>query len=182
MDRALMEGNPHSVLEGLIIAAYAVGSHSGFIYVRMEYPWQWKRKICPATAQEKGLLGKDILGTGFDFDVSMHKGAGAFVSGESTALMNALEGKVGEPRPKYVHTSESGVWNRPSILNNVETFANVPLIITEVLFGSIPSEPKAVKGPRSFHWWARLTIPVWWRFPGNDPRRHNIQNRRRNTR
>lgn len=151
MDRALMEGNPHSVLEGLIIAAYAVGSHSGFIYVRMEYPLAVESaKFALQQAQEKGLLGKDILGTGFDFDVSMHKGAGAFVSGESTALMNALEGKVGEPRPKYVHTSESGVWNRPSILNNVETFANVPLIISRgaLWFNSIGTESS--KGTKIF--------------------------------
>ncbi len=151
MDRALMEGNPHSVLEGLIIAAYAVGSHRGFIYVRMEYPLAVESaKFALQQAREKGLLGKDILGTGFDFDVSMHKGAGAFVSGESTALMNALEGKVGEPRPKYVHTSESGVWNRPSILNNVETFANVPLIISRgaLWFNSIGTEGS--KGTKIF--------------------------------
>ena len=151
MDRALMEGNPHSVLEGLIIAAYAVGSHSGFIYVRMEYPLAVENaKFALQQAREKGLLGKDILGTGFDFDVSVHKGAGAFVSGESTALMNALEGKVGEPRPKYVHTSESGVWNRPSILNNVETFANVPLIISRgaLWFNSIGTESS--KGTKIF--------------------------------
>ena len=130
MDRALMEGNPHSVLEGLIIGAYAIGSNQGFIYVRMEYPLAVENaKIALEQAKEYGLLGKNILGSGFDFDVAVHRGAGAFVSGESTALMNALEGKVGEPRPKYVHTSESGVWNKPSCLNNVETWANVPLII-----------------------------------------------------
>jgi NADH-quinone oxidoreductase subunit F len=130
MDRALMEGNPHSVLEGLIIGAYAVGAHSGFIYVRMEYPLAVENaKHALEQARELGLLGKNILGSGFDFDVSVHRGAGAFVSGESTALMNALEGRVGEPRPKYLHTSECGVWNRPSLLNNVETWANVPLII-----------------------------------------------------
>jgi NADP-reducing hydrogenase subunit HndC len=130
MDRALMEGNPHSVLEGLIIGAYAVGAHSGYIYVRMEYPLAVENaKFAIHQARELGLLGENILGSGFDFDVSVHRGAGAFVSGESTALMNALEGKVGEPRPKYVHTSECGVWNRPSILNNVETWANIPLII-----------------------------------------------------
>jgi len=130
MDRALMEGNPHSVLEGLIIGAYAVGSHMGYIYVRMEYPRAVENtNIAIQQARELGLLGKNILGSGFDFEVTVHRGAGAFVSGESTALMNALEGKVGEPRPKYVHTSEKGVWNLPSLLNNVETWANVPLII-----------------------------------------------------
>jgi NADH-quinone oxidoreductase subunit F len=130
MDRALMEGNPHSVLEGLIIGAYAVGASKGFIYVRMEYPLAVENaRHALRQARELGLLGESILGSGFDFDVSVHRGAGAFVSGESTALMNALEGKVGEPRPKYMHTSECGVWNRPSLLNNVETWANVPLII-----------------------------------------------------
>ncbi|OPX80053.1 MAG: NADH dehydrogenase I subunit F [Methanosaeta sp. PtaB.Bin039] len=130
MDRALMEGNPHSVLEGLIIGAYAIGSSQGYIYVRMEYPLAVENSLLALEqAREYGLLGKDILGSGFDFDVRLHRGAGAFVSGESTALMNALEGKVGEPRPKYVHTSQSGVWNRPSCLNNVETLANIPLII-----------------------------------------------------
>jgi NADH:ubiquinone oxidoreductase subunit F (NADH-binding)/(2Fe-2S) ferredoxin/Pyruvate/2-oxoacid:ferredoxin oxidoreductase delta subunit len=130
MDRALMEGNPHSVLEGLIIGAYAVGSHEGFIYVRQEYPLAVENvNIAIKQAEEYGFLGENILGSGFDFDVVVHRGAGAFVSGESSALMNALEGKVGEPRPKYIHTSESGVWDKPSNLNNVETWANIPLII-----------------------------------------------------
>jgi NADH-quinone oxidoreductase subunit F len=130
MNRALMEGNPHSILEGLIIGAYAIGSHEGFVYVRQEYPLAVENmQIAVEQAEEYGLLGKDILGSGFDFKVKIHRGAGAFVSGESSALMSAIEGKVGEPRPKYVHTSEKGVWDRPSALNNVETWANVPLII-----------------------------------------------------
>ncbi len=130
MNRALMEGNPHSILEGLTIGAYAVGSHEGFLYVRQEYPLAVENtEIAIKQAEEMGLLGKDILGSGFNFKVKIHKGAGAFVSGESSALMTAIEGKVGEPRPKYVHTSEKGVWDKPSILNNVETWANIPLII-----------------------------------------------------
>ncbi|UEC42309.1 MAG: NADH dehydrogenase I subunit F [Methanothrix sp.] len=130
MDRALMEGNPHSVLEGLIIGAYAIGSVEGFIYVRAEYPLAVENaRVSISQAREYGLLGEDILGSGFNFDVRLHRGAGAFVSGESTALMNAIEGKVGEPKPKYVHTSERGLWSRPSLLNNVETWANIPLII-----------------------------------------------------
>jgi len=151
MDRALMEGNPHSVLEGLIIGAYAIGAHSGYIYVRMEYPLAVENaRFALHQARELGLLGKNILGSGFDFDVSVHRGAGAFVSGESTALMNALEGKVGEPRPKYVHTSECGVWNRPSLLNNVETWANIPLIINRGAewFSSIGTEKS--KGTKIF--------------------------------
>ena len=130
MDRSVMEGNPHRVLEGLAIAAYAIGAHIGFIYVRQEYPLAVNNlAIALEQAREYGLLGNDILGSGFEFDVKMHRGAGAFVSGESSALMNAIEGRVGEPRPKYIHTSESGVWDKPSNLNNVETYATVPLIL-----------------------------------------------------
>jgi NADH-quinone oxidoreductase subunit F len=132
MDRSLLEGNPHSVLEGLIIGAYAIGAHEGFIYVRQEYPLAVENvSIALEQARKYGLLGKNILGSGFDFDVKIHRGAGAFVSGESSALMTAIEGKVGEPRPKYIRTAVSGVWERPSNLNNVETWANVPLIISK---------------------------------------------------
>jgi NADH-quinone oxidoreductase subunit F len=130
MDRSLLEGNPHSVLEGLIIGAYAIGSHEGYIYVRQEYPLAVENVyIAIEQAEEYGFLGENILGSGFDFTVKVHRGAGAFVSGESSALMTALEGKVGEPRPKYIHTVIKGVWDRPSNLNNVETWATVPLII-----------------------------------------------------
>ncbi|OPY06341.1 MAG: NADP-reducing hydrogenase subunit HndC [Syntrophus sp. PtaB.Bin001] len=130
MDRSLMEGDPHSVLEGMIIGAYAVGASEGFIYVRNEYPLavaNLQRAI--GQAREAGFLGKNIFGTGFNFDVKIGKGAGAFVCGESTALMASLEGKAGEPRAKYIHTVEHGLWDRPSNLNNVETWANVPAII-----------------------------------------------------
>jgi len=130
MDRSLMEGNPHSVIEGLIIGAYAIGSHEGYIYVRQEYPLAVENtELAIKQAEEYGLLGKNILGSGFDFSIKIHMGAGAFVSGESSALMSAIEGKVGEPRPKYVHTSEKGLWDKPTCLNNVETWANVPFII-----------------------------------------------------
>jgi NADH-quinone oxidoreductase subunit F len=130
MNRALMEGNPHCILEGLIIGAYAIGSHEGFVYVRQEYPLAVENMSFAIEQAEKyGLLGKDILGSGFDFKVKIHRGAGAFVSGESSALMTAIEGRVGEPRPKYVHTAEKGIWDKPSALNNVETWANLPLII-----------------------------------------------------
>ncbi|MBA7607910.1 Ion-translocating oxidoreductase complex subunit B [subsurface metagenome] len=132
MDRAVLEGNPHSVLEGLIIGAYAIGSHEGYIYVRQEYPLAVDNlSIALNQAREYGLLGKNILGSGFNFDVTIHRGAGAFVSGESSALMTAIEGKVGEPRPKYTRTAVSGIWERPSNLNNVETWATVPLIISK---------------------------------------------------
>jgi NADH:ubiquinone oxidoreductase subunit F (NADH-binding)/(2Fe-2S) ferredoxin len=132
MDRSIMEGNPHGVLEGLIIGAYAIGSQEGFIYVRQEYPIASENTIqAIKRAEEYGFLGENILGSGFDFKVKVHRGAGAFVSGESTALMSAIEGKVGEPKMKYIHTAVSGIKERPSCLNNVETWANVPLIINK---------------------------------------------------
>jgi len=130
MDRSLMEGDPHSIIEGMVIGAYAIGANNGFIYVRDEYPIAVEHlSIAIGQAHTHGLLGTDILGAGFDFSMEIERGAGAFVCGESTALMNSLEGKVGEPRAKYVHTVESGLWDSPSNLNNVETWANVPLII-----------------------------------------------------
>jgi NADH-quinone oxidoreductase subunit F len=130
MDRALLEGNPFSVLEGLTIGAYAIGSHEGYIYVRQEYPLAVENiNLAIKTAEEYGFLGENILGSGFDFKVIVHQGAGAFVCGESTALMTALEGRVGEPRPKYIRSNVKGLWEKPSVLNNVETWANVPLII-----------------------------------------------------
>ncbi|MFC1984500.1 NADH-ubiquinone oxidoreductase-F iron-sulfur binding region domain-containing protein [Chloroflexota bacterium] len=130
MDRALTEGNPHSILEGLVIGAYAIGSHQGFIYVRQEYPLAVENlSIALKQAEEYGFFGQNILGSGFDFIVNIHRGAGAFISGESSALMAAIEGIVGEPRPKYTRTAVSGIWEKPSNLNNVETWANVPLII-----------------------------------------------------
>jgi len=132
MDRSLMEGNPHSVLEGMIIGAYAIGAHQGYIYVRNEYPLAVRNaQIAIKQAEEHGLLGENILGSGFDFNIRISRGGGAFVCGESTALMASLEGKVGEPRAKYVHTVEKGLWDKPTNLNNVETWANVPLIINE---------------------------------------------------
>jgi len=130
MDRSILEGNPHSVLEGLILGAYAIGASEGFIYVRQEYPLARRHaEKALEEARHYGLLGRNILGSGFSFDVKIHRGAGAFVSGESSALMSAIEGHVGEPRPKYIHTSEKGLWGKPSCLNNVETWANVPHII-----------------------------------------------------
>jgi NADH:ubiquinone oxidoreductase subunit F (NADH-binding)/(2Fe-2S) ferredoxin/ferredoxin len=130
MDRSLLEGNPHSVLEGLTIGAYAIGASQGFVYVRQEYPLAVENlNAALEQARDYGLLGKNILGSGFDFDVMVHRGAGAFVSGESSALMTAIEGRVGEPRPKYIRTAVSGIWGKPSNLNNVETWATVPLII-----------------------------------------------------
>ncbi len=130
MDRSIVESDPHSVIEGMTIGAYAIGAHQGYVYIRTEYPIAVERiRKAINQAREYGLLGQDIFGTGFDFDVSVHRGAGAFVCGESTALMASLEGRVGEPRLKQTHTVESGLWERPTNLNNVETLANVPEII-----------------------------------------------------
>jgi NADH:ubiquinone oxidoreductase subunit F (NADH-binding)/(2Fe-2S) ferredoxin/NAD-dependent dihydropyrimidine dehydrogenase PreA subunit len=130
MDRSLLEGNPHSVLEGMIIGAYAIGSREGYVYVRNEYPLAVENiGIAIRQARDLGLLGKNILGSGFEFDVKVSRGGGAFVCGESTALMASIEGNVGEPRAKHIHTVISGLWERPSNLNNVETWANVPVII-----------------------------------------------------
>ena len=132
MDRSLMEGNPHSVLEGMLIGAYAIGCQEGYIYIRNEYPLAVRNaQIAIKQAEEYGFLGKNILGSGFDFSIRINRGGGAFVCGESTALMASLEGKVGEPRAKYVHTVDKGLWDKPTTLNNVETWANVPLIINQ---------------------------------------------------
>jgi len=130
MDRSILEGNPHSVLEGLLIAAYAIGSHRGFVYVRQEYPLAVSNlETAILQAKQYGFIGENIMNSGFDFDVKIHRGAGAFVSGESSALMTAIEGFVGEPRLKYTHTAVSGLWGKPTNLNNVETYANIPHII-----------------------------------------------------
>ena len=131
MDRSLLEGNPHSVIEGMIIGAYTMGSHHGYVYVRNEYPLAVKNLgIALDQARQYGFLGKNILGSNFDFDIKISRGGGAFICGESTALMASLEGRIGEPRPKHIHTALKGLYNRPTNLNNVETWANVPFIIS----------------------------------------------------
>ena len=130
MDRSVLEADPHAVLEGMVIAAKAIGSHHGYIYCRAEYPLAIHRlNIAITQAKEAGLLGKDILGTGFDFDLEIYQGAGAFVCGEETALMTSIEGKRGMPRPRPPFPAVAGLWQKPSILNNVETLANIGQII-----------------------------------------------------
>lgn len=130
MDRSILEGDPHSVIEAMIINGYAVGSHQGYIYVRAEYPVAVQRLgVAIKQAKEYGFLGKNILGKGFDFDLEVRLGAGAFVCGEGSALMTSIEGKRGEPRPKPPRSAEKGLWKKPTVLNNVETYANVPQII-----------------------------------------------------
>ena len=126
----MLEGNPHSIIEGMLIGAYAVGATKGYVYVRNEYPLAVANtRLAIQQAQELGLLGDGILGTGFSFDIKVARGGGAFICGESTALMASLEGQVGEPRPKDVHTVERGYLDQPTLLNNVETWANVPGIM-----------------------------------------------------
>jgi NADH:ubiquinone oxidoreductase subunit F (NADH-binding)/Pyruvate/2-oxoacid:ferredoxin oxidoreductase delta subunit/(2Fe-2S) ferredoxin len=151
MDRSIMEGNPLAILEGMAIGAYAIGSEQGYIYVRLEYPLAVKNMlIAIKQARDCGLLGKNILGTDFSFDVRISRGAGAFVCGESTALMASIEGFSGEPRAKHIHTSEKGLFGKPTNLNNVETWANVPVIINEgwEWFANIGSENS--KGTKVF--------------------------------
>ncbi len=130
MDRSVLEGDPHAVLEGMIIAARAIGADQGYIYCRAEYPLAIKRlNIAIQAAKEYCLLGDDILGSGFDFELGIYQGAGAFVCGEETALMHSIEGKRGMPRPRPPFPAVSGLWKKPTVLNNVETYANVPRII-----------------------------------------------------
>ncbi|RLB71789.1 MAG: NADH-quinone oxidoreductase subunit F [Deltaproteobacteria bacterium] len=130
MDRSLLEGNPHAVIEGMLLGAYAVGATDGYVYVRHEYPLAVTNlTMAIDAAREMGLLGENILGSSFSFDIKISRGGGAFVCGESSALIASIEGQVGEPRAKHIHMAESGLWGKPTVLNNVETWANVPVII-----------------------------------------------------
>ncbi len=132
MDRAIMEGDPHSVLEGMIVCAYAVGAHEGYIYVREEYPLAVQNlQLAIDQATERGLLGENIFGTDFSFTIHISRGGGAFVCGESSALMKSVAGEVGEPRAKYVRSVLKGLFDKPTVLNNVESFANIPVIIEQ---------------------------------------------------
>jgi NADH-quinone oxidoreductase subunit F len=150
-DRSIMEGDPHSVLEGMIIGAYALGAHEGWIYVRDEYPLAVVNlTLALAEARKYGLLGENIMGSGFDFDIQISRGGGAFVCGESSALMRSLEGKTGEPRAKYVHSTEKGLFDLPTVLNNVETWAGIGAIIDRggEWFASMGTEKS--KGTKAF--------------------------------
>ncbi len=151
MDRSVLEADPHAVIEGMVIGAKAIGAQKGYIYVRSEYPLAVKRIMrAIEQAEEVGLLGNDILGTGFDFHLEVAKGAGAFVCGEETALMATIEGKVGRPRPRPPYPVVSGLWGRPTNINNVETWANVPQIISKgaAWFAEIGTEKS--KGTKIF--------------------------------
>ena len=129
MDRSILEGDPHSVLEAMAIAGYSIGANKGFIYVRAEYPIAVQRlKIAIKQAKDYGILGKNIFGTDFSFDIEIRLGAGAFVCGEETALLESIEGKRGQPRVKPPYPAQSGLWGKPTLINNVETYANIAQI------------------------------------------------------
>lgn len=151
MDRSIMEGDPCSVIEGMTICAYAIGSNNGFIYIRDEYSLAIRNMTnAIESAKKRGFLGKNILGSGFDFEIQIVRGGGAFVCGESTALMASIEGKVGEPKAKYIHSVEKGLWGHPTVLNNVETWANIPMIILKgaIWYSSIGTDSS--KGTKVF--------------------------------
>ena len=151
MDRSVLEGDPHSLIEGMIIGGYAMGASQGVIYCRAEYPLAIKRlEIAMAQAREKGFLGKNIFGSGFDFDIYIKAGAGAFVCGEETALIASLEGERGMPRLKPPFPAAKGFWQKPTDINNVETLANVPWIIYNggAAFGAMGTEQS--KGTKVF--------------------------------
>jgi NADH-quinone oxidoreductase subunit F len=151
MDRIIMEGNPHAVLEGMLIGAYAIGAKEGYIYVRAEYPLAVIRlEKAIAVARQWGFLGENILGTDFSFDIKISRGGGSFVCGESTALMQSIAGKVGEPRAKYVRSVERGLFDKPTVLNNVETYANVPLIIERGADWFASTGTERSKGTKAF--------------------------------
>ncbi len=151
MDRSTIEGDPHSILEAMVIAGRAVGANFGYIYIRAEYPLAIERlKIAIAQAKDYGLLGENILGSGFNFDIEIRLGAGAFVCGEETALLQSIEGKRGMPRPKPPFPAVKGLWGKPTVINNVETLANVPVVLTRGAqwFSSIGTEKS--KGTKVF--------------------------------
>jgi NADH:ubiquinone oxidoreductase subunit F (NADH-binding)/(2Fe-2S) ferredoxin len=158
MDRSVLEGDPHSVIEAMAIGGYAIGANQGFVYVRAEYPIAVQRlEVALKQAREYGLLGKDILGSGFDFDIEIRLGAGAFVCGEETALMQSIEGKRGMPTPKPPFPAVSGLWGKPTVINNVETYANIPQIINNGAdwFASIGTEKS--KGTKVFALGGKIT-------------------------
>ena len=164
MDRSVLEGDPHSVLEAMAIAGYAIGANQGYIYIRAEYPIAVKRlQIAIEQAREYGLLGKNIFDSGFDFDIDIRLGAGAFVCGEETALMTSIEGKRGEPRVRPPFPAVKGLFGVPTVLNNVETYANIPQIILKGAdwFRSIGTEKSP--GTKVF------ATPAWWKSPWAPP-------------
>ncbi|MBQ1217801.1 MAG: NAD(P)H-dependent oxidoreductase subunit E, partial [Clostridia bacterium] len=176
MDRSVLEGDPHSVIEAMAIAAYAIGANQGYVYIRAEYPIAVRRlDIAIKQAREYGLLGKDIFGTGFDFDLDIRLGAGAFVCGEETALMTSIEGHRGEPRPRPPFPAVKGLFAQPTILNNVETYANIPQIILKGVdwFRSIGTEKS--KGTKVFALGGKITHTGLVEVPMGTPLRTIIE-------
>ncbi len=151
MDRSVLEGDPHSLIEGMVIGAFAIGAHQGFVYVRAEYPLAVERlEHALGQAREYGLLGNDIMGSGYDFDLEIRMGSGAFVCGEETALMTSIEGHRGEPRPRPPFPAVSGLWGKPSVLNNVETFANIAPIVLKGAEWYASTGTESSKGTKVF--------------------------------
>ena len=183
MDRSVLEGDPHSVIEAMAIAGYAIGSSQGYVYVRAEYPIAVEHLgIAIRQAEGAGLLGKDILGTGFYFDIDIAKGSGAFVCGEETALMASIEGRRGMPRPRPPFPAVSGLWGRPTNINNVETFANLGWIMLNggAAFAALPWQalqagvtysiaPFTCSGSRRWRWPPPAPAPRWRRCPPPTP-------------
>ena len=162
MDRSIIEGDPHAVIEGMAIAAFTIGAAQGYVYIRAEYPLAVGRlKVALAQARQRGLLGKNILGAGFDFELEIRMGAGAFVCGEETALLTSIEGNRGEPRPRPPFPALSGLWGKPTLLNNVETYANVPSILLRGGQWYASHGGGRNKGPRSSRSPARSKAPGW---------------------
>ncbi len=158
MDRSILEGDPHAIIEAMAIAAYAIGAHQGFVYVRAEYPVAVHRlTVALNQAREKGLLGKDIFGTGFDFDIEIRLGAGAFVCGEETALMTSIEGHRGEPRPRPPFPAVKGLFGKPTVLNNVETLANIAQIIRKGAAWYASMGTEGSKGTKVFALGGKIT-------------------------
>jgi NADP-reducing hydrogenase subunit HndC len=176
MDRSVLEGDPHAVLEAMTIAGYAIGAHQGYIYVRAEYPIAVKRlQIAIDQSKEYGLLGDNILGTGFSFNLELRLGAGAFVCGEETALMRSIEGKRGEPRPRPPFPANKGLFDKPTLLNNVETYANIAQIILKGAdwFASMGTEKS--KGTKVFALGGKITNTGLVEIPMGTPLRHIIE-------
>ena len=158
MDRSILEGDPHAIIEAMAIAAYAIGAHQGFVYVRAEYPVAVHRlSVALGQARERGLLGKDIFGTGFDFDIEIRLGAGAFVCGEETALMTSIEGHRGEPRPRPPFPAVKGLFGKPTVLNNVETLANIAQIIRKGAAWYASMGTEGSKGTKVFALGGKIT-------------------------
>ena len=176
MDRSVLEGDPHVVLEAMTIAGYAIGAHQGYIYVRAEYPIAVQRlEIALKQSREYGFLGKDIFGSGFDFDIGIRLGSGAFVCGEETALMVSIEGKRGEPRNRPPYPAVKGLFGKPTILNNVETYANVPWIINHGAAAYAAYGTEDSKGTKVFALGGKITNTGLVEIPMGTPLRTIIE-------